>query len=112
LIETSTPASASPLPSSLPVPSPDTTEIVNANQSLQILSGRVIRTQSGFFTVETPDGQITSQISGKLKIDAQRAELRDGMQRSDLVALNDFVKVERNADGTGTIIEVQERHHI
>jgi ribosome biogenesis GTPase len=77
-----------------------------------MLSGRVTRTQSGFFVVETLDGLVTSQISGKLKIDAQRAETRDGMQRSDLVALNDFVKLERNDDGTGTIIEVQERHHV
>lgn len=114
MIESSTPTPLTPLASSSSVPSPDTpeTESSEHNQLSQLLTGRVIRTQSGFFTVETSDGLITCQISGKLKIDAQRAEVKDGVQRSDLVALNDFVKLERNDDGTGTIIEVQERHHI
>ncbi len=111
MIETSSPTPI-PSPSSLPVPSPDTIETVIPNQSTEMLIGRVVRTQSGFFTVETPDGLITCQISGKVKIDAQRAELKEGVQRSDLVALNDFVKLERNDDGTGNIVEVQERHHV
>lgn len=117
MIESSTPLSAlvpSTSSRTSSVPSPDASEIAtpNPSRSSQILSGRVIRTQSGFFTVETPDGLITTQISGKVKIDAQRAESKDGLQRSDLVALNDIVKLERNNDGSGTIIEVQERHHV
>lgn len=77
------------------------------------VNGRVIRTQSGFFTVELDDGHIiTCQISGKLKNDAQRAINKDEGQRSDLVALNDLVTVELSTPDQGTIIEVAERHHV
>lgn len=78
------------------------------------VQGRVIRTQSGFFTVETSQGLITCKISGKVKIDNQRAVAKDELQRSDLVALNDYVTIEVDlADNTtGMIVEVAERQHV
>lgn len=85
-------------------PSPPT-EIVR-------LHGRVVRTQSGFFFVETEPGIITCQISGKMKIEAQRAISKDESQRSDLVALNDRVALELQDDGTGIIVDVDERRHV
>jgi ribosome biogenesis GTPase / thiamine phosphate phosphatase len=77
-----------------------------------LLTGRVIRTQSGFFFVETARGVITCQISGKLKIEAQRAVSKDESQRSDLVALNDTVTLELQQDGSGIIVEVAPRRHV
>lgn len=86
-------------------------EIIMSSTS-HLLTGRVVRTQSGFFTVETPSGLITCQISGKIKIDAKRAVNRDGDQRRDLVALNDFVTLEMSGVDTGTIVDVAERRNI
>jgi ribosome biogenesis GTPase len=78
-----------------------------------LVAGRVIRTQSGFFTVQTPDDrQFTCQISGRLKIQAIRAEQREDATRADLVALNDQVRFELQDDGTGMIVEVAKRQHI
>ncbi|MCI0711911.1 MAG: ribosome small subunit-dependent GTPase A [Chloroflexi bacterium] len=75
--------------------------------------GRVVRTQSGFFTVETPNGEyVVCQISGRLKIGALRAEQREDASRSDLVALNDFVTFELQTDGTGFIVEVGDRFNV
>lgn len=72
-----------------------------------ILNGRVIKTQSGFFTIETPQGNIISQIAGTLK------EIKEDSQRtSDLVALGDLVTVERQKDGSGIITAVQDRQHV
>lgn len=77
-----------------------------------LLTGRVVRTQSGFFFVETPRGIITCQISGKLKNEAQRAVSKDESQRSDLVALNDMVSLELQSDGSGVITAVSPRRHV
>lgn len=69
--------------------------------------GRVISSQSGFYTVETPEGPITSQITGRLK------EIKeDSPLTSDLVALGDFVVVDRQVDGSGSITEVKPRQHV
>jgi ribosome biogenesis GTPase len=76
------------------------------------LTGRVVRTQSGFFTVETENGLLTCQISGRLKIEAQRAAKKEEIQRSDLVALNDQVTAELETDGSGTIVAVAERRNV
>jgi ribosome biogenesis GTPase len=75
--------------------------------------GRVIRTQSGFFTVETSAGEhIVCQISGRMKIQALRAEQREDASRSDLVALNDFVTFELQSDGSGFIVDVDDRFNV
>jgi ribosome biogenesis GTPase len=69
--------------------------------------GLVTRTQSGFFTVQTPEGLIICQLRGKLK---------EEYQETDLVALGDRVLIERlpiEADTVGgAIIEVEERERV
>lgn len=71
------------------------------------LTGLVIRTQSGFFTVQTDEGPIVCQLRGKLKED---------YKDSDLVAIGDRVTVERldiEGDITqGVIVEVAERQRV
>jgi ribosome biogenesis GTPase / thiamine phosphate phosphatase len=67
------------------------------------MHGLVIRTQSGFFTVETPQGPVVCQLRGKLKED---------YQKSDLVAIGDRVSFELLPDGTGTISEVSPRERV
>ncbi len=70
------------------------------------LKGLVIRTQSGFFTVETPKGPIVCQLRGKLK---------EKYNESDLVAIGDRVVIEQlpiEADTVGGVIvavEARER---
>jgi len=68
------------------------------------LRGLVVKTQSGFFTVQTPEGLVVSQISGRLKEEASTTH--------DLVALGDWVQVERQADGSGVILAVDPRQHV
>ncbi len=73
------------------------------------LHGLVIRTQSGFFTVETPRGSIVCQLRGRLK---------EQHKETDLVALGDRVTVERlererEADTVGgVIVDVDERDRV
>jgi ribosome biogenesis GTPase len=62
--------------------------------------GLVVRTQSGFFTVETPQGPFVCQLRGKLK---------ETYNETDLVAIGDRVTIETQEDGTGTVMEVAER---
>lgn len=84
---------------------------MNNEESTQ--RGRVVKTQSGFFTVETDAGeQVVCQIAGRLKIGALRAEQRDDASRSDLVALNDYVYFEEQDDGSGLIVEVETRRNV
>ena len=64
------------------------------------LQGLVVKTQSGFFTVETAEGLYVCQIRGRLK--QQRKE-------TDLVAIGDRVTISVNPDGSGQIEEVEER---
>ncbi len=92
---------------------PAAIDISSTLDSPTAVSGRVVRTQSGFFTVELNDGRlIICQVSGRLKIDAQRAVSKEENQRRDLVALNDLVTVEITAPNQGMIIEVAERQHV
>jgi ribosome biogenesis GTPase len=73
----------------------------------KVLSGLVVKTQSGFYSVQTPEGLVISQIAGRLK------ELKeDSPYTSDLVALGDYVTLDRQTDGAGFILEVAERHHV
>lgn len=71
------------------------------------LQGLVIRTQSGFFTVHTPEGPIICTLRGKLKED---------YQESDPVALGDRVSIERlalDADTVGgVIVAIHERERV
>ncbi len=74
-----------------------------ATEEGDFLHGRVIKGLSGFFTVDTDQGQIVAQVPGRLK-----KERKD----TDIVAVGDWVTVSANADGTGTIEEVSERESV
>ena len=63
--------------------------------------GLVIRAQSGFLAVETEAGEITCRLRGRLK---------QGETEGDIVGVGDRVSIEDRGDGTGTILEVHERH--
>lgn len=65
--------------------------------------GLVIRALSGFYSVQTASGLVVCQLPGRLK--RQR-------QNTDLVTVGDQVTISRNADGTGTIESVTERHSV
>jgi ribosome biogenesis GTPase / thiamine phosphate phosphatase len=64
------------------------------------LHGLIVKAQSGFFTVETRQGFVISQLRGKLK---------QGRAMGDLATIGDHVSVTVLADGTGVIEEVEER---
>ena len=72
------------------------------------LSGLVTKTQSGFFTVKTPDGDVVCHISGRLKLPEKEPEKLS----NDLVALGDYVTIEKQADGSGVIVSVKERRNV
>jgi ribosome biogenesis GTPase len=65
------------------------------------LEGMVIKAQSGFFTVQAPDGQqVVARLRGRLK-----KEQRD----TDLIAVGDHARVLIEEDGTASIEAVAER---
>ena len=65
------------------------------------VEGLVLRARSGFATIETDDGDtIETQLRGRLKKERQS---------SDIAVIGDRVTVERQADGTGTIVSVEPR---
>lgn len=67
----------------------------------QLLSGLIVREQSGFYEVEVADGStVTCRLRGRLKEEAQS---------SDIAAIGDRVKIQMAEDGTGSIEEVEER---
>ena len=70
----------------------------------QKLEGRVIKTISGFHTVEIEGREpVVAQIAGRLKQE---------WQSSTLVAAGDWVTILLNADGTGTVEAVAERKSV
>ncbi|HLA42555.1 MAG TPA: hypothetical protein VJZ27_03910, partial [Aggregatilineales bacterium] len=83
--------------------------VVNEHPVFEVttLTGLVVKTQSGFFTVETPDGLVICQIAGSLKEIKEEPRLT-----SDLVALADTVTLERQKDGSGIITAVHERRNV
>jgi len=66
----------------------------------KLLSGLIIKTQSGFFVVETGQGLVVCQLRGKLK---------RGRAIGDIAAIGDHVQVTAAEDGSGTIEEVEGR---
>ena len=72
-------------------------ERLTNNQSLE---GLIIKAQSGFFTVQTEQGFVVSQLRGKLK---------QGRATGDIAAIGDNVRVRVLPDGSGVIEEVEER---
>jgi ribosome biogenesis GTPase len=67
------------------------------------MPGLVIRTQSGFYTVETDVGEFTCHLRGRLK---------RGPREGDLVAVGDWVKIAPISGGKGMIEEVFERERM
>lgn len=67
------------------------------------LSGRVIRAQSGFYTVETDAGLFVCQVRGRLK---------QGPRVEDVIAVGDWVELSRVDDDTGVIEAVQPRERM
>lgn len=63
--------------------------------------GIVVRSQSGFFTLDTPQGEVVARLRGRLK---------KGRRTGDLIAVGDWAEVSIQEDGTAMIEEVEERH--
>ena len=64
------------------------------------IPGLIIRSQSGFFTVQTEGGILTCHLRGRLK---------QGKHVGDLAAVGDRVQVTSQPDGTGSIEAVESR---
>jgi len=67
------------------------------------MRGLIIRTQSGFYTVETESGLLVCQLRGRLK---------KGPRLGDLVAVGDWVQISPLSDDQGVIEEVEERQRM
>jgi ribosome biogenesis GTPase len=66
------------------------------------ISGFIIRSQSGFFTVQTDRGIYTCRLRGRLK---------QGKQTGDIAAVGDRVQITVQPGGTGSIEIVEPRRH-
>ncbi len=64
-------------------------------------TGLVLRALSGFYTIETAEGDL---VEARL-----RGRMKKERQASDLAVIGDRVEVERLADGTGAIVSVEPR---
>jgi ribosome biogenesis GTPase len=67
------------------------------------LRGLIVRSQSGFYTVETETGSFNCHLRGRLK---------QGKRLGDLVAVGDWVEISPQAGGTGMIEAVFPRQHL
>ncbi len=65
------------------------------------MRGLLVRSQSGFYTVETDDGPVVCRLRGRLK---------QGRRTGDIIAVGDWVQITLLEDGTGMIEEIEERH--
>ncbi|MCC7451716.1 MAG: ribosome small subunit-dependent GTPase A [Anaerolineae bacterium] len=66
-------------------------------------TGLVVKTQSGFFTVQTDSGLVTCKLRGTLK---------QGSKKTELCVIGDRVTVELQADGTGVIKAITPRERV
>jgi len=69
----------------------------------ELLRGRVIQAQSGFYTVEIGEGELTCQLRGRLK---------QGRKIGDIVAIGDWVQVSQQDEREGMIEEVESRQNM
>ena len=65
-----------------------------------LIEGLVIRSQSGFYAVQTDSGVVTCRLPGRLK---------KGPTDSDVCAVGDHVTIADQGDGTGMIETIKER---
>lgn len=76
-----------------------------------LLSGLVVKAQSGFFSVQTSIGLIVCRIPGRLKEEHRRnVDLDPDFCRSDIVAVGDRVEIVDLGNEKGEIETVQERN--
>jgi len=66
----------------------------------ELLRGRLIQAQSGFYTVEIGEGELTCQLRGRFK---------QGRKIGDIVAIGDWVQVSQQDEREGMIEEVESR---
>jgi ribosome biogenesis GTPase len=67
-----------------------------------MLRGLIVRTQSGFYTVETEEGNWTCELRGRLK---------KGPRVGDVAAVGDWVQVTPTEGGKGVIEWIEPRTH-
>lgn len=67
---------------------------------MQTLNGLVTRSQSGFYTITTPQGEFTAKLRGRFK---------QGPKVGDLIAIGDRVNISIQEDGSALIEEIEER---
>jgi ribosome biogenesis GTPase len=67
------------------------------------LNGLVVKTQSGFYTVQTAEGHITCQLRGTLK---------QSRKLTELCVIGDRVSIEILEDGSGVIVSVEPRERV
>lgn len=79
---------------------------------LKRLDGLVVKQQSGFFWVETPQGEFISQIRGRIKEEASRKVRKEEEDRTDLCTIGDRVTIEVQADGSAVIERVHPRAQV
>ena len=66
----------------------------------KLLRGIVVRSQSGFFTLDTDEGEVVARLRGRLK---------QGRKTGDLIAVGDWVQVSIQDEDTAMIEEIEER---
>lgn len=66
------------------------------------IQGWVTRQQSGFYAVNTPQGEVICRLRGRLK---------KGTAGGDFIAIGDRVTISRQPEGTGMIEEIAPRTH-
>jgi ribosome biogenesis GTPase len=66
----------------------------------ELIAGLIIRSQSGFFTVQTEGGILTCHLRGRLK---------QGKHVGDIAAVGDRVLVSRQSEGMGSIESIEAR---
>lgn len=76
------------------------------------LEGLVVKQQSGFFTVETAQGQFVCQVRGRLKEEASRRVRKEEDEPGDLCTIGDRVTITPMPDGTGVIERVHPRSRV
>ena len=63
-------------------------------------NGLVVKTQSGFYTVQIDEGLVTCQLRGTLK---------QGSKKTELCVIGDRVTIDLAEDGTGVIKAIAPR---
>ena len=71
------------------------------SDEVTLIPGRVIRLQSGFYTVETPQGTWVCKLRGRFKLE---------QKNGDVIGVGDCVQIRPLSDGTGVIEVIEPRH--